>query len=409
MSGAGPHQTSPAAGRKGRFALPNAYLTVTPEERALRSLLNQYRAGEFDQAIARLATTDAQLRQDALATTLDRLGEAIAAHNPQRPKTAAARDAQLFARYRADRVHVLMLAVLIETDAVLHVDDLSTAETQLSTARTAAHQLLGLRDDFRERGAVKRLRDAKPFEENTDLVYTDGTIDWPDVQSFVRLWYLTVISRLQGLAALDLTNQWVNEGLERFKGERELLLARGATVEADLIARVVDQSLTERIYGARVVADVRKRLEQARDDLENAAAGMPAGGEAILRLGHIRLLLGDLAGAGMSFAAVAEGGSPTLRYLASLFDGARAEAAKNVEGAKAAYDRALQLAPDAQSAMLAVSHLEDVRGDAAAARKWVVRSIDAPANRVDPWGSYWFGQADLQTAWLTALRAMVVR
>jgi hypothetical protein len=87
-------------GRKGRFAaLPNAYLTVTPEERALRSLLNRYRAGEFDQAIARLATTDAQLRQDALATTLDRLGEAIAAHNPQRPKTAAARDAQLFARY----------------------------------------------------------------------------------------------------------------------------------------------------------------------------------------------------------------------------------------------------------------------------------------------------------------------
>jgi hypothetical protein len=154
------------------------------------------------------------------------------------------------------------------------------------------NQLLGLRDDFRERGAVKRLRDAKPFEENTDLAYTAGTIDWPDVQSFVRLWYLTVISRLQGLAALDLTNRWVNEGLERFKGEPELLFAKGATVEAALIARLVDQSLTERIYGARVVANVRKRLEQARDDLGKAASRMPPGGEAMLRLGRVRLLLG---------------------------------------------------------------------------------------------------------------------
>jgi hypothetical protein len=157
------------------------------------------------------------------------------------------------------------------------------------------------------------------------------------------------------------------------QGEPELLFAKGATVEAALIARLVDQSLTERIYGARVVANVRKRLEQARDDLGKAASRMPPGGRSCCAWAVCDCSLRPFRRSDV-IRGRSRGRLTGIALLVSPFDGARAEAAKDLERAQAAYDRALQVVPDAQSAMLTVSHLEDGRGNAAVAREWVVNT-----------------------------------
>jgi hypothetical protein len=94
---------------------------------------------------------------------------------------------------------------------------------------------------------------------------------------------------------------------------------------------------------------------------------------------------------------------PYVLYLASLFLGRMDEGDHRLDAAARAYERALEVGPRYQSAYLALSLLEDRRGNAARAQEVVARFVALPRRdrERDPWWDYHTSrlpQADLD--WL---------
>src|SRR5262249_8078863 len=87
--------------------------------------------------------------------------------------------------------------------------------------------------------------------------------------------------------------------------------------------------------------------------------------------------------------------TPENRYYAALFLGAEEESLGRRDDARAAYARASELFPFAQSAQIALSHLARESGDRAEALARIGRVFDLPIepdNRRDPFWVYHFFQ-----------------
>jgi tetratricopeptide (TPR) repeat protein len=98
---------------------------------------------------------------------------------------------------------------------------------------------------------------------------------------------------------------------------------------------------------------------------------------------------------------------PQQLYYAELFLGAEEAALGNREAARAAYDRAARLFPQAQSPLLALSEIARRSGDRNGALRAADRLFalqDEPATeRDDPWWMYYVAQARDADALLEAL------
>jgi tetratricopeptide (TPR) repeat protein len=201
-------------------------------------------------------------------------------------------------------------------------------------------------------------------------------------------------SRLQDVANFDLLKPTLASGLERFRDDPELLLARGSLYEANAWLRMVDRSVAVQIYMPEALDQWKATVFDAQADFDHARRKEPMLIEATLRWGRTRLLVGDEKDATAAFASVVNSRAPSwMRYLAFLFDGARAEAEKKPDQAQNAYQHALAVIPDAASALLALSRLAERAGDSAAARRWATRALRKTPDAIDPWTSYARGQA----------------
>jgi tetratricopeptide (TPR) repeat protein len=129
-----------------------------------------------------------------------------------------------------------------------------------------------------------------------------------------------------------------------------------------------------------VEAEYRRTLAVAPGDLE-----------ARLHLGYVLLLLHRFPEARSELDAAARDSTDRdIRYLAHLFLARLSEALRDVAGAIREYERALEVEPGAQSAVVALSLLEDVRGNRERARDLIAAFAAIPAaQRVDdPWPNY---------------------
>ena len=106
--------------------------------------------------------------------------------------------------------------------------------------------------------------------------------------------------------------------------------------------------------------------------------------------------------------AVAELREPQLLYYAELFLGAEEEALGNRDAARAAYERAAELSPRAQSPLLALSQLARRYGDRPAALRAMERLFTLPDDdrneHDDPWWWYHVAQARDADDLLDAMR-----
>jgi tetratricopeptide (TPR) repeat protein len=132
--------------------------------------------------------------------------------------------------------------------------------------------------------------------------------------------------------------------------------------------------------------------------------------EAYLRAGVIHFRLGDDARALDLLGQVrALSSDAHLRYLSEFFEGKSLERAGRLQEAEAAYERALDVIPRAQSASTALATLRFLRDERESAFAIVQKALDPPLMPVDPWRLYWCGDCRLWTQYCTRLREAIER
>ncbi|MBK5297391.1 MAG: hypothetical protein JJE40_09545 [Vicinamibacteria bacterium] len=351
----------------------------TAQVTAYLALLQRYESGDYEGA-ARTALT----MKPAAAHELGRLViiEDIKDQMVllQRLK-AATPDVPIGSRLnqlRQERLRRLKLTLLVHTEAALRV----TAQGPLGDQLTLA------------RGWVTFLRSLEQDE-------------WEGQERFVRDWYLVVASHLQAADQPRYLKAHVTSGLELFRGDPELLLARGSISEGEADVAIVDRSLSAEVYTSGLMQRWRNFMSAAGRDYQEAARNQADLHEATLRWGRINRHLGDRRAARRALGQVAASDAPTpLKYLARIFLGELSELEQQPADAVAEYQAALALVPSAQAPMLALSRLCDAAADDPCASQWLQRSFDATRrNRVDPWWQYQRGQAWMLEGRLTRLRA----
>jgi tetratricopeptide (TPR) repeat protein len=236
-----------------------------------------------------------------------------------------------------------------------------------------------------------------------------------ETRDFARRWYRASTLRAQAWGCLDEGRHWAIEGLRAVPDDPELLLAMGAlhelvgSLSPPFSARAALASRPR--HRDRTLAAERDRhaaLGRARASFEDALRGAPALHEARLRLGRVEWRLGRPRPARAALEAVLKAADdPRLLYLAHLFLGRLEEDAGRMQAAAQAYRAALELNPGAQSAGVALSHVQFLAGEAAGARETMEDAIAQAGlpDRTDELWAYALGRAEDAERLFEALRA----
>jgi tetratricopeptide (TPR) repeat protein len=125
-------------------------------------------------------------------------------------------------------------------------------------------------------------------------------------------------------------------------------------------------------------------------DYRRAVAAAPGDAEARLHLGYVLLLLRRYPEARAELETASKAPNDRdVSYLGHLFLGRLCEAQRDLDAAASAYERALDVEPRAQSGLVALSLLEDMRGNRGRARSLIAAFATQPARQAnDPWWSY---------------------
>lgn len=224
-----------------------------------------------------------------------------------------------------------------------------------------------------------------------------------DLRSFSRRWYLAAALERQQYLETESARAYLDAGLQRFPEDADLLLAKGSleetlgtwrqlnglTAGTTRLTRTVPAPLRTRV-------EARVHMQQAEELYRRALAAAPRLEEAHLRRGRTLGLLGQTKNAETELDWVlTEGEVAHLRYLAFLFRGRLHEDAGEPEAAAADYRAAATLAPEGQTAHVALGHVLDRLGDLAGSRESLDRAVSRASRLlvpVDAWWIYPYGQ-----------------
>jgi tetratricopeptide (TPR) repeat protein len=190
-----------------------------------------------------------------------------------------------------------------------------------------------------------------------------------------------------------------------------LLFYAGAMHEG--LASPAVQSVYATAPGAFSGVAVRSKENQLREAQRYLSDAVKAGAplEAQLRLGRVLGRLGKHADAVKLLSqAVPSADDKRLAYFRELLLGTEQGALRQVEAARASFDRAAALFPTAQAPLIAMSHLFRQSGNRAAALEAFRRLQALPADasgRSDPWWDYHRSYAADAEDQLNAVRAWV--
>ena len=260
-------------------------------------------------------------------------------------------------------------AALGQTAAAMHTEAAFRPQGG-SNPRAVAHHL-DLATRLIEKGQTVKGKLARPLPKSPL---------WPVNAEFRRLWYITVITALEGGGQLTPVTKYAEQARELYPDDADVLLLSALGEEMRASPRTEGTPDGER----------RKSLEHAEQFLRAAVTANPERLEAQLRLGRVLFLRHDPA-AQEVLLRVANAPDSRLRYLSALFLGAVSDARHDLGSAQTWYVKAVAEMPSSQAAVLAVSESRyrsgDVRG-AASILPVAVRTQDSE----DPWWTYVFGE-----------------
>jgi tetratricopeptide (TPR) repeat protein len=223
--------------------------------------------------------------------------------------------------------------------------------------------------------------------------------------------FLLVGLALQADLDVATAHHVVRAGLQRFEEDPELLTALGIALETGPGMRQYDPppDATRRSPplivrpGFTVEGGSRgewrplpaSSLGDAEAAFRRALAADPGLSEARLRLARVRLLRGQATEALAEFQRVArEDGSLRRQYLARLFEARAHEKRGDVEGAARAYQAAVAVEPEGQSAWIGLGRALDLLGRREEAEKAFATALGLRRVRGDPWWTYPRGDLD---------------
>lgn len=207
-------------------------------------------------------------------------------------------------------------------------------------------------------------------------------------------------------AALD----FFDRACRAFPTDVPLHVAGAWVNERTALAPVTSHFMPRESMVPRLVHEKQMFLDRAVHLLGAAVAADPSAIEARLRLGRVRLLLGDRAGAERELSELARQSElpPVDAYLARLLLGSAREQAGDVAAARALFRAATRLFPGAPSAWFRLAASQYAAGDTAAAAE-IIASIAGADAVDDPWREYLVGHLAAGAALLDELRNEVRR
>ena len=212
----------------------------------------------------------------------------------------------------------------------------------------------------------------------------------PASDDWVRRWYRTAIAHM--LARMDFRVEIANRGLELFRDDPELLFL-AAVMHETMASSAIQEPLRGADSTLRASMGVTTRkgeLDAAEDLLRRSVKRSANFPEARLHLGRVLAELDRHKDALPEITrALASLKNETLLYYGQLFAGRSSAALGDAAAARAAFERAMTLAPGAQSPLLAMSQLAYSRGDTDEAAALMARVATRPAiDGDDPWWGY---------------------
>lgn len=186
---------------------------------------------------------------------------------------------------------------------------------------------------------------------------------------------------------------WINKALQFAPHASALKVIKGAAHEIDAAGFDPDQALTLMLK-TRVAAERSRHLTLAEDAFRDAVTDDPSNAMAHIRLGRVLFRFDKLAQARESIERGRDlARKPADRYLALLFLGAVRERLKDMTGAREAYTLATAIAPRAQTATVALAHLDLITGRPDRAQA-LARAFAAAPRDDQPWWEYKNGGLD---------------
>ncbi len=274
------------------------------------------------------------------------------------------------------------------------------------------------------RTTVVRLRDgqvdgfeysARPIWEAARALL-DAIRPDPGTDGAVALWYkATAASLLGGTTALSDATAQLERGRHIFPSDADLLYYSGCLHENFAAAYFREAARSASLPPGHTipVGSMRAHLRDAEGFFRKAIAGNGRMAEARVRLGRVLGFLQrhDEAAAELR-QAVAATKDPRLLYYARMLLGDEEQALEHRDAARECYERAAEDYPEAQSPLLALSHLALRSGDRAAAIQAAGHLMRLPVDgreddAGDPWPEYYARAGSRAGAWWAALYAAV--
>ena len=218
-------------------------------------------------------------------------------------------------------------AALGQTAAAMHTE--AAFRPQGPTTANISRHHLQLATQLVEKGQPVKGQLAPPLAESPL---------WAVTADFRRLWYVTVITALEGTLQLGPAEKYADQARQLYPNDAEVLLVSG--IAAEVRASPRNEGISD--------GDRRKALERAAQLLWAAVARDPDRLEAQLRLGRVLSLQHDRAARDV-LLRVANAPDPRLRYLAALFLGAACDAEQDSVAAESWYAKAVAAMPGSQS------------------------------------------------------------
>lgn len=223
----------------------------------------------------------------------------------------------------------------------------------------------------------------------------DSVTPEPAAHPGVLAWYLETSDDLRRLRQFAAAVDHHARARQIFPSDPAILFASGVLHErfASTALQSAAESVTESNRETPAMSSARQELTRAERFFRDTLVLRPDHVEAGVRHGRVLDDLGRHEEASRELRrAIEDGATGRFLYLAQLFLGRAEEARGNHQAARAAFERAAALYPDAQSPRLALSQIARHAGDRAAAQhelRAIAKLPDDERRREDPWWFYY--------------------
>jgi tetratricopeptide (TPR) repeat protein len=222
----------------------------------------------------------------------------------------------------------------------------------------------------------------------------DGVMPEPAAAPGVREWYLQMSADLLRMRQFAAAIDHHERARQIFPSNPAILFASGRLHEVfgSTGMQAAAESVNESYRTSAAVSTARGELVRAERFFRDAVTQRPD--HVAARVHHARVLseLGRHQEASEELGRAIDGGaSGEVLYFAHLFLGHAEEALGRAQAARAAFERASAMYPNAQSPHLALSQIARRAGDRSAAQRELQVIAGLPADdraREDPWWSY---------------------